>query len=280
MALSRRGLRSRTRFTIFLLVLTAISLLTLDFRGFGPLETAHNVAVAIFGPVGDAGSRVFRPVGDAWNGAFRYGDVEAENNRLKDRINQLETQSATDKGAQQELDQLKSQLNIGFLGQIPPVRAQVSSGAIGNFEDTIEIDKGSSSGIVTGMPVVSGEGLIGKVVRVSDNRSVVKLITNRDFNVGAKVNGKSGTTTVVTGTGGERNLKGTTDGKDTQIAPDDVLVTSGIGTSQYPADLPIGKVTAVNDTGSELQKALDVELLANLIDLEYVTVLLYQPPNQ
>lgn len=279
MAVSRRGPRSRTRFTVFLLVLTAITLLTLDFRGFGPLESARNATLSVFGPVGDAAGSVFRPVGDAWNGAFRYGDVEEDNRRLRDRIDQLEAQIATNKSSQQELDQLKAQLDIGFVGQIPTARARVTSGAIGNFEDTVEIDKGSSSGVIKGMPVVSGQGLIGSVVRVSDSRAVVKLVTNRDFRVGAKVNGKAGSLVRVSGTGDERKLSGKTDQKDSQAAVGDLLVTSGVEHSLFPADVPIGKVSAIRDNDIELQKDIDVDLLANLTDLEYVTVMLYQPKD-
>lgn len=279
MAVSRRGPRSRTRFTVFLLVLTAITLLTLDFRGFGPLESAHNAALSVFGPVGDAAGNVFRPVGNAWNGAFKYGDVEEENRRLRDRVDQLEGQIATNKSSQQELDQLKAQLNIGFVGQIPTARARVTSGAIGNFEDTVEIDKGASAGVMKGMPVVSGAGLIGSVVRVSDNRSVVKLVTNRDFRVGAKVNGKAGSLVRVSGTGDERKLSGQTDKKDSQAAVGDLLVTSGVEHSLFPPDIPIGNVTALHDNDIELQKDVDIDLLANLTDLEYVTVVLYKPPD-
>lgn len=279
--MTRRGprSRSRTRFTIFLLVLTAVTLLTLDFRGFGPLETAHNAALNVFGPVGDAAGAVFKPLGDAWNGAFKYGEVEEENRRLRDRVDQLEGQIATNKTADQELEQLKSQLDIGFIGQIPTARARVTSGAIGNFEDTVEIDKGSSSGVERGMPVVSGAGLIGQVVRVTDNRAVVKLVTNRDFKVGAKVNGKAGSLALVSGTGDERKLKATTDKKDSQAVVDDLLVTSGVEHSMFPQDLPIGKVSAVHESDVELKKDLEVDLLANLADLEYVTILLYRPPT-
>jgi cell shape-determining protein MreC len=130
------------------------------------------------------------------------------------------------------------------------------------------------------MPVVSGQGLIGKIARVSDNRAVVKLITNRDFTVGAKVNGKAGSLATVSGTGDERKLKGQTIEERSPIAAEDLLVTSGVDRSPYPGNIPIGKVTNVIDNGVDLDKVLEVELIANLSDLEYVTVLLYTPKEQ
>ena len=56
MALSTRR-SGRTRFTILLLVLTAITLLTLDGRGFGPIDSARSAVLSVLSPVGDAARR-------------------------------------------------------------------------------------------------------------------------------------------------------------------------------------------------------------------------------
>ena len=61
------------------------------------------------------------------------------------------------------------------------MKAKVVSGAIANFDDTIEIDKGSDAGIKVDMPVIAGTGLVGTVVQVSADRSVVRLITDTSF---------------------------------------------------------------------------------------------------
>ena len=74
-------------------------------------------------------------------------------------------------------------MGIPFVGDTPVVHTRVVSGAVGNFGDRIELDKGSSSGIERNMPVVTGEGLIGKVVEVGENRSVVALLSSGTFRV-------------------------------------------------------------------------------------------------
>jgi rod shape-determining protein MreC len=277
-ALSRRsGGRSRLRFTLLLLVLTAITLLTLDFRGFGPLESAHNAAQSVFTPISDGATGVFRPVGNWWSGMFHSSDLEEENKQLKNQLDDLNGQVAANANAATELDQLKAQLNIQFVGQNQTVRARVTTGAIGNFDNTVEIDKGSSSGLKVDMPVVSGAGLIGKVVKVTDSRAVISLITNRDFQVGVKVTAKP-KPGVAKGTGDEHTLTAEFD-RDSTVDVNDILVTSGIGNrSPYPPDIPVGKVTAVSSSDATLSKELQVDLLANLTDLEFVTVVLYTPP--
>jgi rod shape-determining protein MreC len=278
-AMSRRsGSRSRLRFTLLLLVLTSITLLTLDFRGFGPLESAHNGAQAVFAPVSDAATSVFRPVGNWWTGMFHSSDLEEQNKKLQQQVDELTGQVAANADAQKQLDQLRQQLNINFVGQNQTVRARVTSGAIGNFENTIEIDKGASSGIKKDMPVVSGAGLIGKVASVTDGRAVISLITNRDFKVGVKVTAKPGLG-LASGTGEEHKISASFGNKD-PVDVNDILVTSGTDSDQrsaYPADIPVGKVTAARVDDTALTKDLDVDLLANLTDLEFVTVVLYTP---
>jgi rod shape-determining protein MreC len=273
----RSGNRSRLRFTLLLLVLTSITLLTLDFRGFGPLESAHNGAQAVFGPVSDAATSVFRPIGNWWTGNFHSSDLEEENRQLKQQVDDLNGQVAANANAQKELDQLKSQLNISFVGQYQTVHARVTTGAIGNFDETIDIDKGANDGIKLNMPVVSGSGLIGRVVSVNDNRAVISLITNRDFKVAVKVSAKPGFG-LVSGTGEDAKVSATFGNKD-PVDVGDVLVTSGSDPhSAYPADIPVGKVTAAHTDDVALTKDLDVDLVATLSDLEFVTVVLYTPP--
>ena len=61
----RRTLRDRV--FIALLILSTITVLTLDFRGSGVVEDLRGGASTVFGPVRDAGAWVGRPVADAWN---------------------------------------------------------------------------------------------------------------------------------------------------------------------------------------------------------------------
>lgn len=265
----------RSRFTLVLLILTSVTLLTLDFRGFGPIDRARSAVLSAFSPVGDFATRVFSPVGDAWNGAFHYDQLQTENDQLREQVDQLQGQITGGEVAKQSLQQLLEQADIQYVGDIPTTKARVVSGAIANFDDTVEIDKGSNSGIKRGMPVVTGRGLIGKVVRVTDERSVVQLITDGSFSVGFSVVGTD-TLGVARGIGDGGQLRATVDA-DRSVQPGQILVTSGVAGSYFPQGLPIGTVTAVNDNGGTLQRDLDVQMLADLHDLTYVTVVLWEP---
>ena len=208
MALSRRI--GRSRFTLVLLVLTSITLITLDFRGFGPLETARSAVLSAFAPVGDATTAVFRPVGNLWHGAFQYDDLKKQNEQLQQQVDQLNGQITDGEVAQRSNEQLLELLGLPRTNDLTTTPARVVSGPIANFDDTIEIDKGESAGVRKGMPVRTGTGLVGTVVQTSSDRAVIKLITDTSFQVGFTVVG-SPIRGVARGRGADRQLEGTVD---------------------------------------------------------------------
>jgi rod shape-determining protein MreC len=268
-AVTRRT--SRSRFTLVLLVLTSITLLTLDVRGFGPLDSARNGALAVFGPVGDFASNVFRPIGNAWSGAFDGADLKARNDDLERQVAQLQGEMTQGQAAQSELQKLQAQENLPFIGTDKRVLARVSSPSLSNFDATIEIDKGSSSGLAKDQAVVSDSGLVGKVLRVSDSRAIVDLISDRSFKVGVDVAGAPGKG-IVSGIGDPTKAAASQFDVGTNLQDGQILVTTE--KSLFPPGIPVGKVQNVATDDTTQQKTADVALGGNLGDLTYVTVLL------
>ncbi len=273
MALSRRI--GRSRFTLLLLVLTSLTLLTLDFRGFGPLEQARSSALSVFAPVGDAATSLFKPVGNFWHGAFSYDDLQRQNDDLRAQIDDLQGQVTAGEVAKRSNQELLAQAKLPFVGDLQTVRARVTSGAVANFDDTIEIGKGANDGIKKDMPVVTGTGLVGSVVQVSDTHAVVRLVTDTSFQVGVNALG-SAFNGVARGQGTDNQLKATMD-VTAQVTPGQILVTRAIPGGRFPSDLPVGTVAAVSSDDGSLQRSIDVDLLANLQDLTYVSVVLWEP---
>jgi rod shape-determining protein MreC len=273
---TRRG--GRTRFTLILLILTSITLLTLDFRGFAPLNSARSAVLDAFEPVGNFASDTLRPVGDAWNGAFDYDNVKNENDQLRQRIDELEGQITSGDVAKQSLQQLLEQVDIPFVGDIPTASARVVSGAVANFDHEIEIDKGTNAGIKEGMAVVTGRGLIGRVAITSPDRSRVELLSSGDFKVAFSVVGTN-VLGEAQGLADGTRLTATTD-VGRIVLPGQILVTSGLARSRFPQGLPIGTVTNVRTDEGALEQQLDVQMLADLSDLTFVSVVLWEPTDQ
>jgi len=276
MASSRRG--GRTRITVSLLILSAVLLLTLDGRGSGPIQSVRSVVIDVLSPVGDVASTVFSPFKNVWESAFDQNDLEKENENLRIENDRLKGEAIANSIAKEQLQQLLQLVGIPFVGDTPVVHTRVVSGAVGNFGDRLELDKGSSSGIERNMPVVTGEGLIGKVVEVGENRSIVSLLSSGTFKVGFSVVGTAAIG-IAEGTGSDGLLRGSNIDSRQAVTVGAITATSGLAGSPFPPNLPIGTITAVRTNDAALESTVDIKMFANLNDLVYADVVLWKPTS-
>lgn len=280
MALSRGSARSpRSRFTLGLLVLTAVTLLVLDLPGTGPLKPVRNALATVLSPVRSAGDAVFAPISNGWRGAFRYDEVREQNERLRAELDDAQADQAELTRLEVENTELRKQLSV----DVPDVTtrtARVVSAPSTSFDQTVEINLGSGDGVKDGMAVVSsltegdGGAVLGRIEQTSGGRSRVELLTSPDFTAGVSL--LSEERAVLRGQGRGRPLL------IDQIATSDVQVgdpvfTSGIEDSAFPRALAIGTVTSVVDSASGETQTLEIEPLVDLASV-YVKVVLKDPP--
>src|SRR6478735_4970024 len=185
---ARQGRRGRPRFTILVMVLLSITVLTLDAKDVPVLGSMRSGMMSALSPIESGARTVTKPFRNAWNGVSDYEDLEKENAELRRRVDDLEGQQLTNSDAEEQVRKLREQLNLAFPVPGETVVAQVATGNFSSFDEfQAKIDKGSDSGIEVGMPVITSAGLIGNIERVSADRSVVHLITDPDFNVGVRI---------------------------------------------------------------------------------------------
>jgi rod shape-determining protein MreC len=175
------------RRVIALLVLTSILLVTLDQRGNAIIDRTRSVMSLIMEPFDAAARAISRPVVNAWKGVTRYDELVRENERLQEQIDSQRGAEIVARAAILEYQELLTLNRLLGSSSYPTATAQVQGDSPGNFQYTVEIDKGSVDGIAVGMPVVNGGGLVGKITRVTPNSSIVLLIVDPDFSIGAKV---------------------------------------------------------------------------------------------
>jgi rod shape-determining protein MreC len=276
-ALSRRT--GRSRFTLVLLILTSLTVLTLDFRGSSAIQSIRNGASTAFSPVRDAAARVFSPASNAWNGLFHYGDLEKENERLRAQLDEANGAAAQNADAKRLYDALADLEKITQFTALPSVTGQVIAGPLTNFEHTIEIDRGTAQGVKVGMPVVTGAGLVGRIVEVHSNRSVIRLLSDPDIVVGVRLV-SNGETALLHGQGdGQPLLIDAGIEPNITVAPNETITTSGEDRAVFPAGVPVGTVTNVQLSADRLNQLLTVTPLADLTRLTFVKVLLWEPPE-
>jgi rod shape-determining protein MreC len=273
-ALSRRT--GRSRLTLALLVLTSLAVLTLDFRDSSIVTGAREAASTVFSPFRGAAETVTRPFSNAWNGVTDYGDLEDENERLRDELDAVRGERVRDAEASEQLDGLLDQLDIEWVGDIPTVKARVVAGPASNFSHEIEIGKGSAEGFAVGMPVVNGAGLVGRIVQVTKHRSTVQLITDPDFAVGVRLVGDGALGTARGAGEGEDVVVDTSLEAAREIDEGAALITSGADRSAFPPDIPFGEVRATREGSGGLTLDLVVEPLADTERLSFVTVMIWK----
>jgi rod shape-determining protein MreC len=268
---------SRSRFVLLVLVLTAITLVTLDSRsgGKGWTGSVRNSVHDAFAPVQDATHSVLRPVGDFFTGVVHYGDVKQENARLRDQLAKARSQQLQAADAQRELQLLLDQQHLAFAGNTPTVAAEVVDTSSSNFEESVQINKGKDAGIAVNMPVVTGGGLVGRIASVSAKRATVLLVTDPTFGVGVRL--PTGETAVASGTGRDNPIRVDLIPPGVKLNVGDMMVTSGLQLERFPKDIPVGKVHTVSQAPGALQEAVTITPVVDLSRLEFVQVLQWSP---
>lgn len=268
--------RSQRRTLLVLLVLTSVTLITLDLRGGGdgPIGFARSAARDAFAPVESLADTVFSPLGDFVDGITRADSLKAQNEELRRRVAELEGQVARTRGLDRENEVLRGLLDLDEAEDVERVAGRVVSFSAGNFEWTLTVDRGSRDGIDEGMPVVSGAGLVGRTIEVSETRSKVLLLTDPGMAVGIRLAG-SGETGVTEGLAGRDVLQVDLVQPDTPVEEDELVVTSGLRQARFPPGIPVGTVASVSTRRGALQKDLRVRPLADLGRLEFVEILLW-----
>lgn len=202
-----------------------------------------------------------------------------ENQDLKKNVTQLQQIQATNNTLRAENTQLKKQLKLNAtLSDYTQIPASVVSRQPADWENIFMINKGSRQGVKKNMPVVSGAGLIGRIVEIHDFSAKVELIstsnTNADRTAVEIVNKKSQRINgIISGydKDDEALLMTQINTKNT-IEKGDTVVTSGLG-GLTPKGLFVGKVTRVKDDDYGRPATVYVRPATDLNDFSVVTVI-------
>jgi rod shape-determining protein MreC len=197
-------------------------------------------------------------------------DVRKQNRALQEEIAQLKLEQVR---LRQDAEQAKRlQALLGFtqhyVGQVLPAQVIGTSGT--EQSHIIQIDKGSRNGVKVDMPVITPDGIVGKVKDVFPFTSQVLMINDRE----------SGAGVILQNSRLQGILRGSPQGElhvsdimsDEKIDVGEEVVTSG-GDRIYPKGLPVGTVTHVSpDRDNDPFLAVKVKPAADLSRLEEVLV--------
>jgi rod shape-determining protein MreC len=197
---------------------------------------------------------------------------QIENLRLENQ--QLKVQAVQSAATARENDQLRSA--IGWQKQTPwkLKLANVVMREPANWWRTVEIDLGTRDGINTNLPVLTAEGLVGRVSSVGLTRSQVVLIGDPNCKASALVENPAHDTGIISASGplNDSLVQLTYLSSNANLKPGQRVITSGLG-GIFPKGIPIGLVVDARPVEFGLYTEARVKLNANLGALEQVWVL-------
>jgi rod shape-determining protein MreC len=260
------------------LVVLSLSIISLDLNGrtHGVTSGVKSVANGIYSPLRQAVSDVLSPIGDFFAGAVHYGSVQSENQKLQATVGRLRQEQAEKGFEATQLRNLMALENLPFLNALPTVTAQTQEISTSNFTMTITIDKGRANGVDVGMPVCGAGGLVGQVIQSFHHTAVVQLITDGQSKVGVTF-GQAGLTGTINGQGPQAAMTADLIAPHTVLNKGDIMYTSSLDGAAFPPGIPVARVKSFHTSAGASQETVSVAPVANLNQLAYVDVVLWEP---
>jgi rod shape-determining protein MreC len=271
----------RRRAVLVILVVLALVLISATFSESksGPLHTVQQGVASVFAPLEEGATRALKPARDLVNWVSETFNARGENSDLKTDVQKLRTRLARAESAMGENKQLKKLLGLdrgGALAGYKPVTARVIGRSPTVWYSTVTINAGSGDGVAVNDPVVSGDGLVGRVTDTTHWTAEVTLITDSSSAVSGRVlpNGPDG---VVEPEAGDPSvmLLDFID-KNEPIHEGQIVQTAGWSngtiSSAFPPGIPIGEVRDTTIGQQETYQHIRVDPFADMRDLDYLQV--------
>jgi rod shape-determining protein MreC len=263
------------------LVVLSLVMITISFRESpgGGLHNLQSVAAAGIHPFQVAAERVARPFRDVYGYFAGLVDAKSENERLREEVERLRQELIQNETARQENLLLRELYDFRAPPTYPLDYEYVGAAVVGyapsQFQREVVISAGTSDGIRLDDPVVNADGLVGRITGVTARTARVTLLVDRSSAVTAIDLKTRAAGLVSAGSGGGLVLDRVD--KRLLVRRGDEVITAGSQEgklpSLYPRGIPIGRVTFVGQTDTDLFKRIQVEPYVDFESLDAVIVL-------
>jgi len=251
------------------------------------------IAIALIGLILLALSGYLRPVfraatspiivaqewlSDRFIAVYEFVTVPRDVAALSARNKELEKEVA---GLQSQIIELQEQLREAQLlyalldfARANPKSQYIAAAVIGvdpsPFIHYVIIDHGSDDGLRYGMPVVTDQGLVGRIDAVTATAARVQLITDPGSVVNVRLEGLDADGQVTGSITGEITLGMVS--QEVDLQPGILLLTSGLG-GNFPANILVGQIVSIRKSTTELFQSAAVQPVVNFNTLQAVLVI-------
>ncbi len=274
-----RSIRIRPGLTVLLLLLLAIGI---GLHLTGNLGPVQDVAYTIAAPIQNLMLNLVHGVSNVSGGFQDVNALREQVNQREAQLNKLTVDAVRVRELEIENSELRDQLGykqanpdyalVGgtVLEANNPDAARVIGQDPSNLVRYLIIDQGSEDDVAVGMPVVTPQGLVGRISEVGAHWSRVLLIIDPSSSVNGVVQSSRATGVIQGWQNGLLLMRYLPQGES--VKAEDLILTSGIGGS-FPKRLVIGQVVEVRKRDTDLFQEAVIRPSVDLSKLEFVLII-------
>ncbi len=218
-------------------------------------------------------------VSTRYQAIYEFFTVPRDVASLREQVSSLEQENNLLKTENIELEQSLQEARVGLellgFARNRPENQYVAAAVIGRdpspFLHYVIINQGSDNGLRYGMPVVTQQGLVGRIDAVIGGAARVQLITDPGATVNVNLQNAGADGVIIGSLTGDINLEMIT--QDVNLLPGDLVLTSGLG-GTYPQDIVVGQVVTIRKRETDLFQTASIQPVVDFSNLQAVLVIL------
>ena len=252
-----------------IIILVVVGVLFLAISGY--LTPLFSFSVSPFISAQSWLSQRYLAFNDFFNSPRDMATLRAENTRLESEVAMLQSEVVA---LQENLAQSDILYTLLDFARTNPEHEYVAATVIGReispFLQYVIIDKGSNDGLRHGMPVVTQQGLVGRIDALISDAARIQMFTDANSTVNVKLQ-TAGVEGLVRGSvTGEISLDMVP--VDIEIQIGDILMTSGLG-GTYPANIFVGQIFSMQSKQNVLFQTGSIQPVVDFSNLSAVLVI-------
>ena len=267
--------RTSVRVKVILVVTLILAVVTAITSALFGVTWAERAVQTVLTPIRGGFSSLTRQIERYYNYIFGYEALEAKNEYLQQRVNEIENSERNAAALERENERLRELLELRKQNEdYQFCDAYIISWDSSSWKSTFTIGKGTNAGLEEGMVAVTSQGqVVGLLTEVGTNWSTVTTILDTSLEISASI-ASSGHTGVVQGayaSGEEGKLRLNYLPSEAVLRNNDQVVTTG--SAVYPKDLILGYVIDAGYDETGVAKYALLEPAADFDTLEQIFVI-------
>lgn len=212
---------------VLLVILVIVSLISISLSEKPQAKKLKALAIANFAVL----SEITESVASIFTGDVSVEELKLENAKISLQLSKLKKVAA-------ENEELRAMINMRDTSSSPLIPVRIVSKLITKIQGNFIVNRGYSSGLVKGMPVINHQGLVGLIMDVAEDYSVVRTLQNSSLNIAVTLQ-RSNVDGILSFDGRDLVIKNIPTTYDVKIG--DRIETSDFS-SLFPPSVPVGVV--------------------------------------